>query len=170
MFQNQVVKFHQTNYDTKLPHLTLISASISTTDNSSVCNLCHKTLKKGKMPPQAITNNLLPGEIVDEIKALNTLERHMISPVIAFMKIINLPKGTQKGIHGPVVSVKSDVVKTATTLPRNLGDDSFIKVKLKRKLSYKGHQFYQEINPKRIFSALDVLKSKNPHFSGMYMS
>lgn len=82
------------------------------------------------------------------------------------MKIVNLPKHTQNGIHGPVVSVQSDLKKVATTLPRNISDESFIKVKLKRKLSFKGHHLYQEVCPNRIFKALHFLKKTNPHFAG----
>lgn len=101
-----------------------------------------------------------------ELSELNKLERHLVSPVIPFMKIVNLPKYTQKGIHRPVISVRSDVKKVTTTLPRNISDESFIKVKLKRKVCFKGHHLYQEVRPYRIFKALDFLKKRNPHFAG----
>lgn len=85
---------------------------------------------------------------------LSELNKHLVSPVIPFMKIVNLPKHTQKGIHGPVVSVNSDLKKVTTTLPRNISDES---------LCFKGYHLYQEVCPKRIFKALDFLKKKGIH-------
>ena len=123
-------------------------------------------MTNGKFSAQALANNMDVGTVGAEISELNKLERHLVSPVIPFMKIVNLPKHTQKGIYGPVVSVYSDLKKVTTTLPRNISDESFFKLKLKRKFCFKGYHLYQEICPKRIFKALDFPKKINPHFAG----
>ena len=49
------------------------------------------------------------------------------------------PKGSQQGIHGPVVCVAADIKKTVERLPRPIDDSGLMKVKLKRKLAYRGH-------------------------------
>ena len=80
------------------------------------------------------------------------------------MKMINLIKASQKGIHGQVVCVKADLENTVNCLPRLPTDESLIRVKLKRRLRYKGHQMCQDINPSKVRNALTWLKANNPLF------
>ena len=61
-----------------------------------ICILCDKTIKNGKIPAQALANNMNLTTVGAELSELNKLERHLVSPVIPFMKIVNLPKHTQK--------------------------------------------------------------------------
>lgn len=50
-----------------------------------------------------------------ELSDLKILERHLIAKCIPFAKIIPLPKGRQRAIHGNVVCVPSEVQETKTT-------------------------------------------------------
>ena len=88
------------------------------------------TVCKEAIPPQAMINNLEMDEAPFE--ELNTLELHLISPILLFYKIVLLPKSDQRAVHGPVLCVKSGMTKTTNILPRNINDESFIKVKLKK--------------------------------------
>ncbi|KAJ8027671.1 hypothetical protein HOLleu_29678 [Holothuria leucospilota] len=124
-------------------------------------------MMKLKIQCQAQVNNMKPSDQPPELSQLNCLERHLIAPVIPFMKISSLPKGAQKGLCGPVVCVVSNVTATAMQLPRLMDDDSLVKVKLKRKLQYKGHHLFQTVNPHRIHSALSILKTINPHYENI---
>ena len=117
------------------------------------------------MPPQAVANKLAIKH-VDTLDPLNDLEAHLISPCIPFMKIVALPKSAQKGIHGPVVCVPSNIDKVVTTLPRPLDDQSLIKVKLKRKLEYAGHHLYRQVSPQKISDWLQYLSHNHPSFAG----
>lgn len=81
---------------------------------------------------------------------LNQLEKHLISPIIPFMKILQLPKGQQKGVHLPVVCVPSDMSKITENLPRQLSDSTLVKTKLKRKLEYKGHRLFQQVSMNKL--------------------
>ncbi|XP_072041446.1 uncharacterized protein [Amphiura filiformis] len=92
------------------------------------------------------------------------LERHLISPAILFMKMIPLIKGAQKGINGQVVCVKANVNNTAACLPRLPTEQSLIRIKLKRRLIYKGHHMCQDVNPENVRQALKWLKANNPVF------
>ena len=76
------------------------------------------------------------------------------------MKVMALPHGGQKNIHGPVVCVPSDL-KKVTSLPMKPGEDFVLRVKLKRKLNYKGYSEYQFVDPKHICEALKFLKLNN---------
>lgn len=100
---------------------------------------------------------------------LNQLEKHLISPIIPYMKILPLPKGQQKGVHGPIVCVPSNMSKITEILPRQLSDSTLVKIKLKRKLEYKGHHLFQQVSMHKINAALHYLKTINPHFSGEHL-
>ncbi|CAM4708651.1 unnamed protein product [Leuciscus chuanchicus] len=67
---------------------------------------------------QAVANNLELDPIPDELQGLNVLERHVIAKFIPFAKIISLPKGQQRAVHGAVVCVPSEVEDTVQSLPR----------------------------------------------------
>ena len=111
-------------------------------------------------------NNLQPLDLPNHLQDLNTLEQFLITPVLPFMKIISLPKGLQKGIHGPVVCVPADVNATIQTLPRTIDDSSLLKVKLKRRLQYKGHHLYQQIRMNVVLAAAQFLKEHHPQIKG----
>ncbi|XP_052690977.1 uncharacterized protein LOC128168860 [Crassostrea angulata] len=99
-------------------------------------------------------------EIPPELSDLNSLEQHLIALHIPFMKVMALPQGGQRNVHGPVVCVPSNLKKT-TSLPLNVDDNLLLRVKLKRKLSYKGYFEYQFVTPRHIKAALDFLKENN---------
>ncbi|XP_071486145.1 uncharacterized protein [Diadema antillarum] len=126
-----------------------------------ICYTCHRKLLAGNMPSEASKNNLELHAIPAELENLNQLETHLIALNIPFMKILNLPKGGQYGVHGPTVCVPSRTDETVKILPRPETDDQFIRVKLKRKLSYKGHYEYQFVKKKNVLAALEYLKKNN---------
>ena len=163
-YKDQTVAFSQSKYD-KYPSI-VIDCGISQ-DATRICLYCHNSMNKGQIPSiAAIGNNLRTTDMPSDLKDLNTLERFLLTPVIPFMCIVNLPRGFQQGIHGPVVCVKSDLQKVATSLPRNPDDSGLIKVKLKRKLRYKGHHLYKQVRSEKVLKALQHLKQHHDRFKG----
>ena len=126
-----------------------------------ICYTCHRKLKQNKVSSEAWTNNLQLNDIPDTLLKLNSLECHLISQNISFMKIVCLPKGGQFSVKGPVVSVPSNMSKGVSVLPRQPCDDQLVRVKLKRKLSYKGYYEYRNVNTKNVMDALQYLKKYN---------
>lgn len=98
-------------------------------------------------------------DIPPELSNLNSMEQHLIAMHIPFMKIMALPHGRQKNIHGPVFCVPSDIRKTVK-LPLPENENLLLRVKLKRKLNYKGYFVYQFVNTSHVMSALSFLKEK----------
>ncbi len=135
--------------------------------NEWICFTCDRHLKKGDIPPQAIVNGLRLDPIPEELKVLNPLEKHLISIIQPFQKIVPLPKGGQKGVRGQMVCVPADLQKTADTLPWTPDQNSLVKVKLKRKLNYKGHHLYMSVSQDNIMKALMKLKEINPHYANI---
>ncbi|XP_073688497.1 uncharacterized protein [Garra rufa] len=129
-----------------------------------ICCTCHSKLKKGEMPAESAVNNLELQPIPEELRCLNSLEQHLISLHIPFMKMLALPKGGQNGVHGPVTCVPANVKDTTNVLPRTETEGSLICVKLKRKLTYKGHYKYQYVDTTNIKQALCCLKKINKYY------
>ncbi|VDI12102.1 Hypothetical predicted protein [Mytilus galloprovincialis] len=126
-----------------------------------ICYTCHRKMLKGKIPADSFSNSLLLENVPVELKQLNSIEQQLIAQNIPFMKIMALPKGGQKGVHGPVVCVPSDLKKVTSILPRSENESLLLKVKLKRKLSYKGYDKYQFVRPNHLEQALLYLKDQN---------
>ncbi|XP_062338207.1 uncharacterized protein LOC134036985 [Osmerus eperlanus] len=129
-----------------------------------ICHTCHNHLKDGVMPTLAVANNLELADIPPELCDLNILERHLIAKCIAFAKIIPLPKGRQRAIHGNVVCVPSEVQETVEALPRLRSESQVMRVKLKRRLCYRGHQLFQTVTWSKLVQALHKLKRIHPQY------
>ncbi len=95
---------------------------------------------------------------------VNILERHLVAKCITFAKIIPLPKGRQRAIHGNVVCVPSEVQETVSALPRLRRDSQVMRVKLKRRLCYRGHQLFQTVTWSKLIHVLHKLKDIHPQY------
>ena len=127
-----------------------------------VCKTCDAALKRGNMPLQAKANGLQLCPIPNQLSGLNMLELRLISLRVPFMKMVALPSGKQRCIHGPAVNVPSKVDTICTVLPRL---PSETELKLKRKLAYRGHYMYDYISPEKVLTALRWLKQNNPVYA-----
>ena len=130
-----------------------------------VCMTCDRALKRGVMPLQAKANGLQLPDIPPELADLNALELWLICLRLPFMKMVALPSGKQRSIHGPAVNVPSKVDTVCNILPRLPSQSDVpepVPLKLKRKLAYKGHYMYDYITPQKLLDALSFLKANNP--------
>lgn len=57
-----------------------------------VCYTCHRKLQSGTMPGECYMNKLENVEVPDVLKDLNSVERHLVSRIIPFKKMMALPK------------------------------------------------------------------------------
>ncbi len=132
----------------------------STAESLWICHTCDRKICEGKIPAESVANNLALDPIPNELNSLNSLEQHLIAKNIPFMKMLALPRGGQNGVHGPVTCVPSNVTEVVNVLPRT-ENDLLIPVKLKRKLTYKGHYDYKYVHTEKIKTALAYLKQNN---------
>ena len=91
---------------------------ISIDGNLWICRTCDASLIRGKLPLQAKANGLKLTPIPPELSNLNPLELRLISLRVPFMKMVALPSGKQRCIHGPAVNVPSKLDSVCTVLPR----------------------------------------------------
>ena len=131
---------------------------VSDTGKEWVCKTCDRTLKRGVMPLQAIANGLQLSQIPPKLSDLNALELRLICLRVPFMKMVALPSGKQRSIHGPAVNVPSKVDTICSRLP---SQSELVPLKLKRKLAYRGHYMYDYITPQKLLDALTFLKANN---------
>ncbi|XP_072554803.1 uncharacterized protein [Paramormyrops kingsleyae] len=143
------------------------SSLLGPTGSLWICHTCHRKILDGKMPAESVGNCLALDPVPPELHCLNTLEQHLIGIHIPFMRIVSLPKGGQNGVHGPVTCVPSSIPNVAEALPRVNNDDLMIRVKLKRKLTYKGHYKYEFVHPEKIKKALVYLTENNKFYSNV---
>ncbi len=136
-------------------------------DNYWICKTCDGALSRGKMPVQAKCNGLELSTIPPELSCLNPLELRLISLRVPFMKMVALPSGKQRCIHGPAVNVPSKLDSVCTTLPRLPSQSELIPLKFKRKLAYKGHYMYDYVTPEKVLNALRWLKVNNPLYANV---
>ena len=86
------------------------------------------------------------------------------------MKMVALPCGKQRAIHGPAVNVPTDLTPVCTLLPRLPSQAQMIPMKLKRKLCYKGHYMYQYVRPAKVLAALEWLRANNPLYKDVQIN
>lgn len=82
------------------------------------------------------------------------------------MKMVALPRGQQRCIHGPAVNVPANLSPVCQLFLRLPSERQLIPMKLKRKLKYKSHM-YDYISFEKILKALSWLKGHNPLYANI---
>ena len=65
-------------------------------------------------------------------------------------------------LKGALCNILVDVSDVCNTLPRPAGSNDIIIVKLKRKLQYRGHVYFESLRTNFILKFLQYLKLNNP--------
>ena len=164
LYKHAVIGFKPSKYTNVSPQL-LESLSehayIASEGQQWVCKTCDGALSRGNLPVQAKANGMQLDSEPAELSCLNALEQRLISLRVPFMKMVALPSGKQRCIHGPAVNVPSKIDRVCTMLPRLPSECELVPLKLKRKLSYKGHYLYDYVSPQKLINALKWLKANN---------
>jgi hypothetical protein len=100
------------------------------------------------MPSQAQLNSMSLPDIPVELADLTDFECTLLAIRYPFMKIVQLPRGNQRGIIEQVVNVV-DAGAVCSKHPRILSSAGIIPVMLKRKKSFKGHVQYHHVRPEK---------------------
>ena len=138
-----------------------MSTGTSFDNKEYICKTCHSKVIKGKVPFQAVYNDMFVDDIPTELSTLEKLEQILIAQRIVFEKIVVTPKGQQRKIKEAICNVPVEWDKTCQTLPRPPERSGIIFLKLKRKLQFRGHVYYQAVRPEIVLNALNWLKAHN---------
>ena len=121
-----------------------------------LCRTYHNYLVKNKVPPSSVLNGMQFATKPDFFY-LNELESRLLAPRLAFLKLMQAPRGRQFKIHGNVVNVPAEVSETVNMLPRLPSETGTIKVNLKRRLQYKSSALSLNIRPHKVVQAANWL-------------
>ena len=102
--------------------------------------------------------NLCVDDVPTRLESLKKLQRIIIAWWIVFEKIVVMPKGQQRKIKGAICNVPVDCDQTCSILPERSG---IILLKLKRKIQFGGHDYFEAVRPEFIMTALNWLKANN---------
>ena len=100
-------------------------------------------------------------EIPPELYSLEKLEQILIAQQIVFEKIVVMPKGQQRKIKGAICNIPVECDQTCNQLPRPPDRSGIIMLKLKRKLQFRGHVYFQAVRPELIQQVLNWLRVHN---------
>jgi len=84
-----------------------------------ICSRCKPFLRKQKLPPFALVNNMLVSPIPPELDCLNNMEKRLISRVQPFMKLVVLPCG-QCALKGQTINFPVNTSEICHLLPKTL--------------------------------------------------
>ena len=132
-----------------------------------ICKTCHSNAVQGRLPCQAIVNNLYVDDVPSELENLQKLEQIIIAQRIVFQKVIVIPKRQQRKIKGAICNVPVECDQTCNILPRPPERSGIILLKLKRKLQFRGHVYFEVVRPEFVITALNWLKGNNPLYQNI---
>lgn len=72
-----------------------------------------------------------------------------------------MPKGQQRKIKAAICNVPVECDNTSRVLPRAPENSGIIILKLKRKLQFRGHVYFQSVRPTAVSNSLLWLKNNN---------
>ena len=78
-----------------------------------------------------------------------------------------MPKGQSPKLKGALCNVPVDVVDVCKTLPRPADSNGIVIVKLKRKLEYRGHVYFEFLRSNFIMRSMQYLKLNNSLYHGI---
>ena len=140
-----------------------------------ICKTCLNYLRKGKLPPSSVMNNLQLHSTDEELKeqglCLTELEAALISKNIIFQKVFQLPRSRWTGLKDRIINVPitdDSIMETLVQLPRTPAEAGLIGISLKRKIEMKNTHLKKLINPNKVFRVLQKLKEKgSPHHQNL---
>ena len=110
-----------------------------------------------------MTVNRIPPELL----VLEKIEQILIAQRIVFEKIVVMPKGQQRKIKGAICNVPVECDQTCSTLPHPPERSGIIMLRLKRKMEFRGHVYFQAVQPQLILNALMWLKINNSLYNNI---
>ena len=90
-----------------------------------VCSRCKPFLRKQKLPPFTLVNNMRVSAIPSELSCLNNMEKRLISHVQPFMKLVVLPYD-QRALKGQTINFPVNTSEICQSLPKTLDNAGIV--------------------------------------------
>ena len=137
-----------------------ISRVLSFNGNQYICLTCSRKLKakKNQTPCQAVCNKLEVYNFPQNLSDINRLEKVLIVK----RKVVIMPKGNSLKSREPfAMFLLILMMYICNELPRPACSNGLLLLKLKRKLIYRGHVYFEPIRPDIVSELLYFLKENN---------
>ena len=103
------------NFRSNNPNVSEFLLNKTSVNNKEwLCNTCKMHLKKNKVPPFAAVNGM-QFKTKPPFLDLNELEWRLLAPRLAFVKLMQAPRGNQLKINGNIVTVPADMSVAQST-------------------------------------------------------
>ena len=73
-----------------------------------------------------------------------------------------MPKGSFPKLKGSICNIQVHTSDIIDLLPHGADSNGLVVVKLKQKLSYRGHVYFKAVRPQSVHMTLEYLKENNP--------
>ena len=156
LYRKTVLIFKREKYNSSSCLCTSIT---SCNGNMYICNTCHITIKKTNRELRVKQCTIIL--LLMMLACLEKLEQILVSQRIVFQKIVVMPKGQQRKIRGAICNVPVSCEETCRVLPRPPDSSGIIMLKLKRKLQFRGHVYFQAVRPEVVLHGLQWLQRNN---------
>ena len=163
LYKKTVVKFKD-SYNN--PDSSFYFSHVQSFDGCEyVCQTCHLKLKakKNQIPCQAVCNKNKVFCLHHGLSDINRLV--LVAKRLLFKKVVIMPKGNSPKIKGAICNVPIDTEGVCSVLPRPACSNGLLVLKLKPKLMYCGHVYFEPIRPQIVSQLLNFLKENNPLYS-----
>ena len=108
--------------------------------------------------------------VPDKLNKLIKLKRELISQIILFKKVVIMSKGRFPKLKGSICNIPIRANEITNILQHVADSHGIAIVKLKRKLSFRGHVYFEAVCPESINQALLYLKKYNPLYQNITMN
>ena len=109
---------------------------------------------KNCIPYQKVYNQLEVCELPKELRDIRKLKKVLVASRLIFKKTSIMPKGQPPKLKDVLCNVAIDVVDICNTLLQPADSNGNVMVKLKRKLQYSGHVYFESVRLDIIFKLL----------------
>ena len=109
---------------------------------------------KNCIPYQEVYNQLEVCELPKELRDIRKLKKVLVASRLIFKKTSIMPKGQPPKLKDVLCNVAIDVVDICNTLLQPADSNGNVMVKLKRKLQYSGHVYFESVRLDIIFKLL----------------
>jgi hypothetical protein len=112
-----------------------------TSDHEGVqwlCNSCYISFQKRKAPKMCTQNFPDFPKIPAALVGMTEMKNHLVAPRIPLMKIYILSRDGQRGVHGGMVNVPTNLSKFQQLLQRQLHFRESMTINMNRRVCFKG--------------------------------
>ena len=124
---------------------------------------------KGRMPVHAVSKKLKIYFVPKILSKLNKLEQVLISHIFLFKKTAIMPRKQFLKLKGNICNIPVNTSDIINAVPYSADSYGLVVVKLRQKLSYCGHVYFEAVRPESFHMALKYLKENNPLYYDIHV-